>query len=204
MIFLIDMNVEESTAEEIQRVIQACQLKTHEYELVNQIWDYALKDHYEYSYMADYVKHLRDWVEETLEDDFEALANFFMDEAEDFGVPNISPEDKLGLSFDWSANKITIEGNLNVLEAAILACLRGYGMFWYESYADFKEAHGSETQQERILSNFGCLKHLESIYDSSQRFFIMKDTDNLEKYYLLGNFEVTDEDLKNAYSCIIG
>lgn len=191
--FYFDSHDFESPDEdEEERVLKVCGEKAAPY--VDDIWREAMRYHYENSYIEEYTKAVQTEIEECLERSFDKLTDFFKEEIQEAGIPLVLVK-PFEVEVNWEENTLLINGNLTLLELVLLEIMRASG-WGYNGIEEFERAYGSN-QFYRIKSHLSYLKNIESIYGTIYRFF-SADLTELDYYGTMGDYDVTDEELKEA------
>lgn len=198
------LDIEDPTDEEKARVKRVCEtaaqkagqsIELDDEDLV-EIWKRGVQRHYERSYMDDYYERLIIKIEEKVQDSFRDLTDFFDVELAEAGLPleTIPP---FKVSLDWANDGLTIEGNLSALEVILIELINGYGMFGYDNLEEFRALNVSN-QEQRILGHLHYLHQIESIYGTIYDFFHVRGLSDLDRYYMFGDLDVTDDELIEA------
>lgn len=178
--------------EEEERVLNVCGEKAAPY--VDDIWREAVRYHYENSYLEEYTKAVQAEIEECLERSFGKLTEFFDDEIREAGIP-LTLIKPFEVEVNWEENTLLVDGNLTALELILLEIMRANGWV-YDGIEEFENAYGTN-QVHRIKSHLSYLKDIESIYGTIFRFF-NADLTELDYYGTMGDYDVTDEELKEV------
>ena len=189
-----DVTYDAPNEKEITRVKTVCGVTNPEE--IEAIWEQAVSTHYERSYLDEYHDEMLKEIEKGVKQSFENLTEFFRDELEDAGlsVETLTP---FKVQLNWEDDQLTIEGDLTALEVILNEVMRGVGWMYYDSLEDFIACNG-EDQIKRITSHLHYLKSIEPVYGSSYNFFTVNGLSELDYYRTFGDYNVTDEELKEA------
>jgi hypothetical protein len=146
--------------------------------------------HYEVSYANEYYNEVCNMLRKKIEKDFQNLQSFFAD-PDDITVDG----ELLVKSIDFHNNTITFEGKIKKLEAYILNCINGYGLFCYRDLEEFKETTYPKSIKKRIESHLYWLSYFEEIYCTTYGMFRL-DLQYVDYYATMGNTDYTIEDLR--------
>lgn len=197
------MVYEEPDEDDIQRVIEVCQLKKDRddwseeeeeelHERATEIWETALRHHYENSYVSEYCSRIIGELEDTIIESFHNLTQAFENDFEKFGI-NLSGEPKFEVTLDWDGNSLEIKGNLMILDLILFGVMSEYG-YTYDSYMDYVRQEGP-IQLQRVKNNLSYLGEIESLIGTSYDLFKVIGLTELDRYTYFGDYDVTDEEL---------
>jgi len=141
----------------------------------NDAWqfeEYGFGDEETYvDYLSNIFKKVRSYIEEKIIDDIKYLDDFYEDD-----FPEICWEE-LNITFDWSADTITFDGDYNKLAIAIVECINGYGLFYYENVEQLFSSIPAKTEEEKlqcVIDHLHWLRYFDEIYGACRSCFNSK------------------------------
>jgi len=124
----------------------------------------------------DFFDKLDYYLSNKIIEDFNYLQKFFEEECIERSK-EISDNYTFGtleISIDIPNDKITFQGDYNILAIVLTEILRGYGLFYYDNLNDFYSSIPAVTENEKFqncVDHLHWLTHFDEIYGATKSIF---------------------------------